>query len=98
MPAIEMASPESAAQAGLFLGLGWLQAGRAAVVPGREACQEIKSQSNQEEKELGITEFGFLGVSHFPTNWLCCGGTQCAPCCRDGHGDYRLGLLILEEI
>lgn len=75
-----MASPESAAQAGLFLGLGWLQAGRAAVMTGREACQERKSRSNQEE-ELGITEFGFLGVSHFPTNWLCHGGTQCALCC-----------------
>lgn len=50
MPAREMASPESAAQAGLFLRLGWLQAGRAAVVLGREACQERKSQSNQEGK------------------------------------------------
>lgn len=50
MPAREMASPESTAQAGLFLGLGWLQAGRAAAMPGRQACQERKSQSNQERK------------------------------------------------
>lgn len=37
-------------------------------------------------------------VSHFPTNWLCHGGTYCALCCQDVHGDYRPGLLILEKI
>lgn len=39
MPAKEMASPESAAQAGLFLRLGWLQTGRATLVLGREKAK-----------------------------------------------------------
>jgi len=74
-----MASPESAAQAGLFPGLGMAAGGRAEPQQGeREDHRERKSKSSREGKEDNNEEwwiFGFVGVSRFPTDRLCRGGT-----------------------
>lgn len=100
----EMASPESAAHAGLFLGMGMAagrQAGRAVVVPGRERMarrEKAKSHRRERKEELRMADiqvcrgFSLSNRSTMPQR----DHRTCR--CRDVHGTYRPSLLILEEI
>lgn len=64
----------------------------AGMAAGRQSCstagerglpgeKKPKQPGGENREELGIAEFGFIGASHFPANWLCHGGTHCALCC-----------------